>query len=137
MISIDRHAAIIHQTSADHGFWDKPRNFGEMLMLAVSECAEALEEDREGNPMVYFKCVKCGNDFVNIYNLGDSLSELPLHCGEVAKPEGAFVEIIDAIIRLLDTAHDMAMKSGYKVSDVLSLKMEFNEQRAHMHGRKY
>ena len=41
------------ENSRDHGFWDVPRDFEEMMMLANSELAEALEEHRHGKPLEY------------------------------------------------------------------------------------
>lgn len=38
-----------HRTAKDKGFWDKPRPTSELLMLIVSELAEALEADRHGD----------------------------------------------------------------------------------------
>jgi len=37
-----------HQVARSKGFWDKERNTGELLMLIVSECGEALEAHRKG-----------------------------------------------------------------------------------------
>src|SRR5688500_769565 len=60
MMDVDMVAREIHRTAVDHGFWDKDRNLGEMLMLVASELAECLEEDRAGEPLVYWKCKFCG-----------------------------------------------------------------------------
>lgn len=43
-------AAEAHQNSAAHGFWDRPRNIGEMFMLMVTELAEGFEATRVGDP---------------------------------------------------------------------------------------
>lgn len=40
---------LSHQTAVEKGFWQEERNFGEMLMLIVSELGEALEAHRKGN----------------------------------------------------------------------------------------
>lgn len=37
-----------HAQAKKSGFWDKERNTGELLMLIVSECGEALEAHRKG-----------------------------------------------------------------------------------------
>ena len=65
----------IHQNAVEHGWWDEPRNFAEIVALCHSELSEALEEDRQANPIFY---VKNG------------------------KPEGIATEMIDCIIRILD-----------------------------------
>lgn len=41
-------AQQIHANAVAKGFWDEPRNTGEIFMLIVSELAEALEADRKG-----------------------------------------------------------------------------------------
>ena len=43
VMNLNEYAEKIHANAADKGFWDSDRNMGEMLMLAVSELAEALE----------------------------------------------------------------------------------------------
>jgi NTP pyrophosphatase (non-canonical NTP hydrolase) len=43
-------AAICHAEARQRGFWDKERNFGETLMLIVTELAEACEAARHRNP---------------------------------------------------------------------------------------
>lgn len=40
----------IHATAQAKGWWDKERNFGEMVALMHSELSEALEAKRHGNP---------------------------------------------------------------------------------------
>lgn len=37
-----------HAQAKEKGFWDQERNTGELLMLIVSECGEALEAHRKG-----------------------------------------------------------------------------------------
>ena len=41
-------AKAIHQNAKNKGFWDSPRNTGELFMLIISEAAEALEAHRKG-----------------------------------------------------------------------------------------
>lgn len=41
-------AKEIHQNAKDKGFWDSPRNTGELFMLIISEASEALEAHRKG-----------------------------------------------------------------------------------------
>jgi NTP pyrophosphatase (non-canonical NTP hydrolase) len=38
-----------HNNAAEHGFWDEPRDFATMMMLIVTECAEAIEADRHND----------------------------------------------------------------------------------------
>lgn len=131
MMDIDKTAMRIHQTAVNHGFWDKPRNFGEMLMLVTSELAEALEEDREGRPAVWFKHTdECSTQ-------DEGVTPGPPWCDCHPKPEGALVEVADAIIRLFDTGHHLAAQTEYSLSEVITTKMAYNDQREHMHGKAY
>ena len=40
----------VHHTAVEHGWWERPRPVGEVLMLVVTELSEAMEAYREGNP---------------------------------------------------------------------------------------
>ncbi len=40
----------VHETAVEHGWWEQPRPVGEVLMLMVTELAEAMEAYRDGNP---------------------------------------------------------------------------------------
>ncbi len=41
---------FVHNTAIYKGWWDKPRNDGEVIALMHSELSEALEAIRNGNP---------------------------------------------------------------------------------------
>lgn len=43
MINLNSLAAECHQTAREKGFWDEPRNEGELIALMHSELSEALE----------------------------------------------------------------------------------------------
>lgn len=50
MPTIKELQATAHDIALTHGWWDRPHNDGEMLMLMVCELAEAHEAVRLGNP---------------------------------------------------------------------------------------
>ena len=58
-------AAEIHQNAVAHGWWEEDRGVPEVLMLCVSELAEALEEYREDRPMVWHACSTPGTGVAN------------------------------------------------------------------------
>lgn len=101
----------IHQNAADHGWWDKPRNFAEVIALCHSELSEALEEYRNDKPPVYYPDEK------------DGLR---------GKPEGLAVELADCVIRILDYCG----YAGIDMDAVLSEKHEYNKSRPYRHGGK-
>jgi len=41
---------FVHSTAIEKGWWDNPRNEGEIIALIHSELSEALEGLRNGNP---------------------------------------------------------------------------------------
>ena len=118
-------AKEIHQNAVEHGWWDEPRTFWEIVALCHSELSEALEEFRAGNrirpgqptPMVY-------------YSGGGYVATAPTECCK--KPEGIAVEMADCIIRILDWAG----KQGLDMDAIIREKMEYNKTRPYRHGGK-
>ena len=118
----------IHKNAVEHGWWDEPRGFGEVIALCHSELSEALEEDRAGRGMLYCKtgmqlnaeCRESGCVGIECFSKG-------------VKPEGVAVEMIDCLIRILDWCGS----EGVDVEAVLALKHEYNKSRPYKHGKKY
>lgn len=129
MMRINRMAEVIHETAAAHGFWEKPRNFSEMLMLVVSELSESQEADRDGQDPVWYDHASA------VCSCPTTVGPDSPLCDCIPKPEGAAVEIADAIIRCLDT-----IKGNWPDIDIERLilgKMAYNNSRPYKHGRKY
>ncbi len=110
--SIGDWQAEIHRWARSKGWWDEPRNFGELMMLAATEIAEAFEEYRDGHGFtdIYYATDKRGNQ----------------------KPEGIPVEIADVVIRLLDTCEAY----GIDLEAAMRIKHKYNETRSARHGGK-
>lgn len=121
-MDLNKFAKEIHQNAVDHGWWDEPRSFGETVALCHSELSEALEEYRNGRPMVY------GDDFETVKRIEDvaEISEKQL------KPEGIATEMVDCMIRILDWFGHV----GIDVEEVLTLKHKYNKTRPYRHGGK-
>ena len=113
-------AREIHENAVAHGWWEEKRNFGEMIALMHSEFSEALEEWREHKPALYMGAhTHAGTDCFDP------------NC-RVEKPEGWAVEIVDGIIRALDTIYS----EGVDVEEIMRLKTEYNKTRPYRHGNK-
>jgi len=113
-------AKAIYEGNKEKGFWDQPRNVGEMLMLVVTELGEALEalrKDRMSHPTVH---VPEGHVidkamFEEFYK--DTFED----------------EVADALIRILDMCGGLGIDIEWHVSN----KVAYNKQREKLHGKKF
>jgi NTP pyrophosphatase (non-canonical NTP hydrolase) len=101
----------VHKTAVDKGWYDEPRSFGDLIALVHSELSEALEAFRETGTVGW---------------------TVRSAVGGPGKPEGAAIELADAIIRILD----MAEHYGVDMQQMLGMKMEYNKTRPFRHGGK-
>lgn len=117
--SLNALVADIHQNAVAHGWWEEERTFGDILSLCHSELSEALEEYRNGKPMVY-------------YHDDDNNESTDLSTYDGSKLEGIATELIDCVIRIFDYCG----KNNIDVEWVLMKKHEFNKTRSYKHGGK-
>jgi NTP pyrophosphatase (non-canonical NTP hydrolase) len=99
----------VHALALEKGWWDRPRNVPECLMLIVSELSEAMEEYRKGFGVTTYR------------NL-DLLE----------KPEGMPSELADAVIRILDLCQHLEIDLEYAMKQ----KHAYNKTRPYRHGNK-
>lgn len=122
-MNINETAKEIHDNNIDKGFITpgQKRNFGEVLMLVVSELGEAMEADRKGR--------WAKNTFIP-EDIKNNLTELNFkkHYKDTVEDE-----LADAVIRLLDTSKEY----GYDLEFHIREKMNYNKTREKLHGKKY
>lgn len=119
-MNLTEFAKEVHQNAIDHGWWDEPRSFGEVIALCHSELSEALEEYRAGRPMEYVDEIETVTRITDPSQFNGR------------KPEGIAVEMSDCIIRILDWCG----KSGLDIDRIIREKHEYNKTRPYRHGGK-
>lgn len=104
-------------TAHDKGWYEDgvSRNIGEVLMLFVTEIAEAMEEFRVLGP----------DKLTEIYYSTDAQGN--------QKPEGYVVEIADLLIRAFNHCGEFHLP----IHEALALKMDYNDTRPVRHGGKF
>lgn len=127
--------AKAHQVAKDKGFWDKERNVSEMLMLIVSEVAEAQEALRKNHYAE--KAVADGllhdiqlqytdEEFQMNKDIWKSVFE--------EKIKSSFEdEVADVAIRLFDLCGGMKID----LEKHIELKMKYNSMRSYKHGKAF
>lgn len=137
-MTINEFAAEVHKNAVDHGWWEGERTFPEIVALIHSEVSEALEEYRDGKPLLYFPCnaggVCCEEDGSAHCGSRPYDPENPnARCSaQSKKPEGIAAELADVIIRVLD----YCAYAGIDIENVLEVKHEYNKSRPYRHGGK-
>jgi NTP pyrophosphatase (non-canonical NTP hydrolase) len=124
-----------HEMAKSKGFWDGERNKSELLMLVVSELAEALEALRK--------------DHYADQDVVESLS----HDLELDRTDEEFLlkainwktsfeqgvkssfedELADVAIRLFDLCGGL----GVDLEKHIEMKMKYNSMRGYKHGKKF
>ena len=112
----------IHEYAISKGFWDKERETGTLLMLCVSELAEAMEADRN---VLYADLELIEKDKENFIDFKWSF--------ENSIKDTFEDELADTIIRILD----LCGAKGIDIEKHIELKMKYNATRERMHGKKY
>lgn len=112
-------AKEIFTNNKEKGFWDAERNPGELLMLVVTELAEAMEAIRKNE--------YC--EFNADYN-PELDGDFKKHFETTIK--GTYEdEIADVVIRVLD----LCGAAKIDIERHISYKVEYNKTRPHKHGK--
>ena len=109
-------AKAIHQNAKDKGFWDSPRNTGEIFMLIISEASEALEAHRKGRKADLKK-------FALPHNRNVSDDEWFKISFESCVKDTTADEIADVVIRILDycASQEIEIKPALLSTTLISL----------------
>jgi NTP pyrophosphatase (non-canonical NTP hydrolase) len=127
--------ARAHGTAKEKGFWDTERNVSEMLMLVVSELAEAQEALRKNQYAE--KAVADG--LMHDIQLQYTDEEFQMNRGIwkslfEEKIKSTFEdEIADVAIRLFDLCGGM----NIDLEKHIELKMKYNSMRGYKHGKAF
>jgi NTP pyrophosphatase (non-canonical NTP hydrolase) len=124
-----------HGMAAGNGFWDEERNVSEMLMLIVSEVAEAQEALRKNFYADRSMVLDLSHDLVLndqdeefTYNTEDWKQHFEKHVKSSFEDE-----LADVAIRLFDLC------GGLKIDleKHIALKMHYNSTRPRKHGKAF
>ena len=130
---INKLAAEIHANAKSKGFYDEPKNIGEMLCLIHSEVSEALEADRKGN---YARDLQGRLDQIKAsYSLTlpkDEDEDFKRVFADRVK-DSFECELADIMIRVMD----LAAYKGIDLEYYISVVMRNNSLRPFKHGKKY
>jgi len=137
--TINAASEAIFQANKKQGFWGKDgkdprlaRNYGEMLMLVVSELGEAMEAHRKDK----FASWNAYNSIIKATPEDATEAEALLLKRQAFKTyiaDSMEDEIADAIIRLLDMAGGL----GIDLFRHINAKLDYNSSRPRLHGKLY
>ncbi len=126
-MDLNKLAEEIHLNNKEKGFYDEPKNVGEMIALMHSELSEALEADRKG----MYLSSKMSNHIIL------ALNHLPPEHYKAAYDQTikgtVEEEMADVVIRVLD----FCAYKGIDIAAHIDAKIRYNKLRPHKHGKKY
>jgi NTP pyrophosphatase (non-canonical NTP hydrolase) len=119
----------IHQGNVKRGFYDDPKEIGTVLMLIVTELAEAMESYRANNRLGAGKLESIQWNS----NLNEDFTEEDINQFKLVVKDTFEDEIADTIIRLFDLC-------GWLNIDIhrhIMLKLKYNSTRPYKHGKAF
>lgn len=117
----------IHENNVAKGFYENPKNIGEMLCLIHSEVSEALEADRKSNFADWTQDVP---PIIHPEQLDDNEYKKVF---ESAIKNTFEDELADILIRVMD----LAAFKGIDIEYHIKAKMRYNSLREKCHGKRY
>lgn len=126
MNGLNELAAEVYHNNVAKGFYEKPKNIGEMIALMHSELSEMLEADRKDR---YSRMTQDRWSLLNSSPDDEAYKE----CFEAIIKDTFEDELADTFIRVLDMAGFMDIDLHRHVE----AKMRYNALRQKYHGKKY
>jgi NTP pyrophosphatase (non-canonical NTP hydrolase) len=105
--AINKGCAIVHDWAQKKGWWEQPRNKGELIALMHSELSECLEALRA--------------------------KEQPHMDDKVPELTGEAAELADTVIRIFDYCGG----NGIDLGQAIAMKHAFNTKRPYKHGKTF
>jgi NTP pyrophosphatase (non-canonical NTP hydrolase) len=129
-MDIDDLVTIAYAAALEKGFTQpgRPRTVEEHVALLVTELGEMFECQRDGMlpyEIRYLHKGRTGPDRIT-RTAGHDLDE------QAPEPIGIPVELADLVIR----AANMAGEYGINLAEVIAMKLRYNANRPHLHGRQ-
>jgi len=121
-VNINELAKEVHANAVTLGDWRTPPTLPEALCSIHAELSEALQEYREGKPLVYGTCVLAAEDCECSGFCNKIGCPTDADTGGPCKPEGIAVELADVILRTLD----LMAALGVDVDAVVMAKHKYN-----------
>lgn len=124
-----------HEVAKEKGFWESERNVSEMLMLIVSELAEAQEALRKNHYSDKVMADGLLGD-IELHKTDDEFNIMngPWKAGFENNVKSTFEdEIADVAIRLFDLCGGL----GIDLEKHIELKMMYNSMRGYKHGKQF
>lgn len=127
--------AQAHGTAKEKGFWDAERNVSELLMLIVSELAEAQEALRKEHSAnkVWVEYLKHDLDLEKSDEEFVIDKDYWKQCFQDHIKSSFEDEIADVAIRLFDLCGGL----GIDLEKHIELKMKYNSMRGYKHGKAF
>lgn len=127
--------AKAHQVAKDKGFWEEERNKPEMLMLIVSELAEALEALRKDDYADSAVVANLAHDLeLDRTDEEFMLKALAWKQSFEQGVKSSFEdELADVAIRLFDLCGGL----GIDLEKHIEMKMKYNSMRGYKHGKLF
>ncbi len=129
-----------HEIAKQKGWWvdkeEDPKNMTPeailaQLMMVTGEIAEASEQVRLGNNPMWLQLCP-GLKLTPVMSDPNEIDYFSKHVNKDDKPEGALIELADAVLRILDLCGFM----GWDLEKAMTIKSAYNETREFKHGGK-